>query len=133
MSVKSFIQDALNTVEDLFLKPSNEEMLKSAAEHGADLSEPAPFTFDLAFKHRLDADVVAKELAEKGYNVTQETDDEGDPYPHEIEAEVTIIPDVVEIKKHEGGFKSIAAQYSARYDDYSIGFGTDLDFFDDES
>ncbi len=129
MALWALIQDRLSSIQDHFFKPSDEQMLKSAEEHGLDLTQPAPFTFYLAFKSRRDADIVAKELSEKGYVVTHETDEEGDQYPHEIEAEVSFIPSASEIKKHDELFKSTAAQYSARYDDYSIGFGSDLPFY----
>lgn len=119
--MKSFLADIHARIVDQFFKPSNAQMLASAAKQGVDLTKPVPFTFYIAFRYSSEANSVAAMLESKGYKVTREFEKE-DGYPFEVEAEVSIDGNESEIDRQEKFFRSIAKDFSARYDEYSISF-----------
>lgn len=119
--MKSFLADLRNQIADRFFKPTNAQMLTSAADHGVELAQPVPFTFYIAFRLSDDADRVADLLVAKGYAATREAEDE-DLYPYLVEAEVSFVADEREIERHEALFRGYAAEFQARYDDYSIAY-----------
>ncbi|WP_170326626.1 ribonuclease E inhibitor RraB [Ruegeria arenilitoris] len=119
--MKSFLTEIHTRIIDRFFKPSNAQMLSSAADQGLDLSQLIPFTFYISFRDSDDADSVAAMLEKRGYKITRETE-EKDPYPFDVEAEIAIFGNEKEIEQQEDFFRSIARNFPARYDDYSISY-----------
>ncbi|MTI02661.1 ribonuclease E inhibitor RraB [Roseibium sp. RKSG952] len=117
--MKSLLRNIHARIVDQFFKPSNAQMLSSAADQGVDLSEPIPFTFYISFRNSDDADGVAAMLESKGYKITRETEEE-DPYPYEVEAETKILGNENEVTQQEDFFRTLVSKFPARYDDYSI-------------
>lgn len=117
----TFLANLRESIGDRFFKPSNTQMLTSAADYGVDLTQPIPFTFYICFCSSDDADHVAVHLAEKGYSVARETEEE-DPYPFKVQAEISILGNEQEIERQEAFFRGIARELQARYDDYSISY-----------
>jgi len=126
--MKTFLANLHDKISDRFLKPSNSQMLTSAANQGVDLTKPVPFTFYIAFRHSAEADSIAALLSSRGYKVTRETEKD-DPYPYEIEAEISIPGNEQQIERREVLFRSFAKEFSARYDDYSISYSDEESIF----